>query len=151
MERKPRKQTKHLDFMKPISMEIFGTNDDPCFGKHYSTKASECNMCGDSEACFIMMSQKQNVKRAEIESKESFKDLEETFFNSTELEKYILKKLKKYNTLLLTKVYSMVNNRYNSLKQVSKKEVKSAVIKVAKSSKSISIFKKEGIRSIKLK
>jgi hypothetical protein len=153
MKRKARdKEVKNKhDVSKPISIDIFGTEDDPCFGKHYSEKADECSMCGDSELCFIIKSQKQHKVREFEEEEANFKDLEEPFFNLVKLEEYLIKKLKPNNKLLITSVYSKVNKRFNKLGQVSKKEVKSAVLKVVKNSKKIVLYKNRGVRKIKLK
>ena len=80
--RKPRKKlSKQVEILSPVSqitLEQLGTADDPCFGKHFDPKAEECSRCGDSELCAIKMMQKNHIKRAEIEAKTKFKDIEET-------------------------------------------------------------------------
>jgi hypothetical protein len=66
-----------IDFMKPVDITMFGSKDDPCFGKLYSPTASECQRCGDCEICAIVTAQKAKVIRTKVEEKSSFKDLEE--------------------------------------------------------------------------
>ena len=66
-----------IDFMKPVDITIFGSKDDPCFGKLFSPTAKECGQCGDSEICAIVTAQKAKLKRQTVESKGAFKDLEE--------------------------------------------------------------------------
>lgn len=150
MERKSKKKATKVNLKKPVNVEIFGTEDDPCFGKHYSDKAEECGMCGDSELCIIIMSQKQHGKRAEIEAKASYKDLEENFINNVYLEKYLIKYLKKKGSIKLTKAYSITNKRFNPLGQVTKKEIKSSVLKCLESSVKIKIITKDKVKHIKL-
>lgn len=80
-DRKPRKKlSKKVDVLSPVSnitLEQLGTADDPCFGKLFDPKADECSRCGDSEICAIKMMQNNQVKRAKVESKTKFKDIEE--------------------------------------------------------------------------
>lgn len=45
------------DFLlKGFDAKKFGSANDPCFGKLYSIKASECQNCGDSEFCSVVFS-----------------------------------------------------------------------------------------------
>lgn len=68
--------SKKFDTLKPITIDQLGTKDDPCFGKHYSISAPECQRCGDCELCAIVISQKNHIKRAQKEAEGKFKDLE---------------------------------------------------------------------------
>lgn len=79
MARKERKtdELEDLNQMEPIDIEVFGTDDDPCFGKLYDLSADECQRCGDSEFCALKMGQTLNKERKLIESKENFLDIEE--------------------------------------------------------------------------
>lgn len=64
-------------FMKPIDIKQFGSEDDPCFGKHYDLSDSICKRCGDSELCGVVYSQTTlKDKRKKVESKSRFKDME---------------------------------------------------------------------------
>lgn len=77
IKRKSRnKMSKNHDILKPITIEMLGTEDDPCFGKHQDPRTPECSRCGDAEICAIVMAQNTAIKRAQIESKQKFKDLE---------------------------------------------------------------------------
>ena len=73
---KEKSSLKPDDFLEPIDITKFGTDDDPCFGKHPNLAEPECKRCGDSALCGIVFGQNLNVKRAEIESNNRFKDLE---------------------------------------------------------------------------
>ena len=77
-KRKTRNKVKLTDkeMLKPIDIELFGSDDDPCFGKLYKLSTPECKRCGDSEICATVMAQRLNVKRKGIESKNRFKDIE---------------------------------------------------------------------------
>lgn len=75
-KRKRRKATEGVDFMKPIDITKFGTEEDPCFGKLYNLSAEECRRCGDSELCAVKFSQNMKTTRAEQKGKTRFKDEE---------------------------------------------------------------------------
>jgi hypothetical protein len=98
IKKKPRTDLANkIDISKPVPLEALGTENDPCFGKHQDPRASECQRCGDSEICLIVMSQKNHIKRLEIEEKSSFKDIEETKIppgNRKELKIEIKKRIK---------------------------------------------------------
>ena len=64
------------DMLKPLDIEKFGSDSDPCFGKLYSLSAPECKRCGDSEICGTIFAQRLNGKREIIESTKRFKDIE---------------------------------------------------------------------------
>jgi hypothetical protein len=80
-KRKPRKKlAKEKEFknpLKPFDFSKIGTENDPCFGKHYDVKTPECQACGDSELCLVAMSQNLAVKRKNLEGKSTFKDIEQ--------------------------------------------------------------------------
>ena len=77
-ERKSKKKStiKPEEFLEPIDITKFGTDDDPCFGKHPNLAEPECKRCGDSALCLLVLGQTNHIKRKEIESKNRFKDLE---------------------------------------------------------------------------
>jgi hypothetical protein len=64
------------EMLKPLNIEAFGSDKDPCFGKLYNLTTPECKRCGDSEICAIVFAQKMNVKREKVEGENRFKDLE---------------------------------------------------------------------------
>lgn len=64
-------------FLKPFDAMAFGSKDDPCFGKLYDLTTDECQACGDLEVCAIAFTQNLQIKRAELERDNKFKDLEE--------------------------------------------------------------------------
>jgi len=79
-DRKSRKKIKEEDhdLLKPLDILSLGSDDDPCFGKHHDLLAKECKSCGDSEFCAIVMAQGLHQERLNIESKQRFKDIEES-------------------------------------------------------------------------
>lgn len=98
------------ELLKPINIELFGSDNDPCFGKLYDLGTPECKRCGDSEICATVVSQKLNVKRKTIETENRFKDIE------LDRIKYIKKKLGKIPKIRIKK---MTAKKFN----ISKKEV----------------------------
>lgn len=78
IQRKARnKMSKKIDILKPVTLDMLGTEEDPCFGKFNDPKSPECSRCGDCELCAIVMQQNLHLKRAKIEAESKFKDLEE--------------------------------------------------------------------------
>lgn len=78
-KRKARKKlAPKVDVTVPVSIDIIGSKDDPCFGKLNDPRHPICMRCGDIEICAIAMSQMTAVKRLALEKKEDFKDIEET-------------------------------------------------------------------------
>lgn len=51
-------------FLTPIDIRLFGDEEkDPCFGKLFDLTAAECQACGDSEFCSVVMAHRLNQKR----------------------------------------------------------------------------------------
>lgn len=110
--REPREKTK-ANLMDPIDITIFGTDDDPCFGKEYNLSTPECKRCGDSELCAIVMGQNNHLKRKVIEKDNRFKDLEivEKQANPALVEWV---KIKKEEGLSRTEIIKKAKNTYGS-------------------------------------
>lgn len=115
-KRKSRKSSiKETDeFLKPIDVTKFGTDDDPCFGKLYELSAEECKRCGDSPLCAVVFSQKMTVERKAIEDKSRFKDLERS--PQKEVNKTLTKwvKQKKAEGLKRSEIISMAKKSFGS-------------------------------------
>jgi hypothetical protein len=93
-KRIPRKDLiKTTDLTIPVNVEMLGGKDDPCFGKHFNPATEECQRCGDSEICCIVLGQMNTVNRKFIEKEHSFKDLEEDSIPDID-KKVIRKKIK---------------------------------------------------------
>lgn len=79
-KRKSRKDiVKKVDTTKPltpIELTKLGTEDDPCFGKHFDLTADECKICGDCNVCSIVFNATTEKKRDKVEKEHRFKDLE---------------------------------------------------------------------------
>ena len=71
-----RKELVEGDLLTPIRMEDLGSDLDPCFGKHYDLRTEECKACGDQELCCIAMANHLGTTRAELNKKNSYKDIE---------------------------------------------------------------------------
>ena len=86
------------DFLKPIDVLTLGSEDDPCFGRFHDLKAPECMECGDAEFCSIMKGQNLHKDRAKIESKQRFKDIEESDFQMTQIKRQVKNLITKYQS-----------------------------------------------------
>jgi hypothetical protein len=101
------------EFLKPIDITQFGTDDDPCFGKQYNLSEPECKRCGDSELCAIVFSQNLNLERKNIEGKNRFKDLELSKEETNPaLEKWVGQKIKE--GLKRSEIISAAKKSYGS-------------------------------------
>ena len=93
-EKRDKIKVSEAQMLKPIRIEDFGSDKDPCFGKLYNLNTSECKRCGDSEICGIVFSQKGlKDMRDNVESEGRYKDLE--LGPSMPLIKEYISKLKK--------------------------------------------------------
>lgn len=119
-----KKEKKEIDLFKPIDLAKIGTPDDPCFGKEYDSRNSDCMNCGDVELCAIAMMQNNKINRDRLAEKNDFKDLDEANFLDSEDEKKAKKLMKKYSERdydekkvkrLLQKRLNIDEDRVNSL------------------------------------
>lgn len=123
-KRKARKKiVKKVDTLvplDPVDILAFGTEDDPCFGKHHDLTTDECKRCGDCTLCQIVFNQKTEKKRDKIEKENRFKDLE-----LVDLDKalVLIKKLKKRGTEK-EKIISKLMRRFRYSKKEASKLVK---------------------------
>lgn len=125
-ERKSRKKlSKKVNMLKPLnSIDILklGTDDDPCFGKHFDLMEDECRRCGDSTLCQIVSNQKTVKLRDKTEEENRFKDLELDDDAAIKL----IKKLKKKDIgdeaikKKLQRRYGFDNNKVSKLLKKSK-------------------------------
>lgn len=128
--------------MKPIDITVFGSQDDPCFGKLYSPMAKECSQCGDCEICAIVTSQKSQVLRGKQEAKHAFKDLEEVDIHV----KNVVKNLVVTNKI--TSYKEVVLGVKKRMKFTTLEEAKKATIAAAKKLK-YKLIKKNGTKYIR--
>lgn len=102
-KRKPRKASiKDPDLLKPVDLSDIGTKGDPCFGKLYDLKATECSMCGDKALCQIAFTQKLNIDRLNIEKESHFKDINlksKNGIDEKKVKKFYKKKRKTLNRI----------------------------------------------------
>lgn len=77
-KRKAKKKStlREEEFLKPIDITQFGSDNDPCFGKLYNLAEPECKRCGDQSLCGIVFGQTLHLERNNVEAKSKFKDLE---------------------------------------------------------------------------
>lgn len=150
-KRKAHKQTTKVDFMKPINITVFGTEDDPCFGKHWSPKAPECNRCGDSELCSVIVSQNMNVKRQKLEAKGNFMDVEESkTINMEDVEKAIIRHIKTHGDISLIECYKLIRQQFDKKKLLESHRIKSIAKKIIQGSLDLKTYKKQNKRFIKV-
>tara|TARA_R110000772_G_scaffold128201_2_gene235785 strand:+ start:670 stop:1101 length:432 start_codon:yes stop_codon:yes gene_type:complete len=103
-----------IDLMKPVDVTVFGTEDDPCFGKHYDLSTDECQRCGDHEFCAIAMGHKLNTQRKQIEKDNDFLDVIEEVEVETKAPLSIVR-MKKLVNIRLKKDYSFIKT-YKTIK-----------------------------------
>jgi len=137
---------KKLDLSKPIDITIFGSENDPCFGKHHSFDAAECGVCGDSQICQIIVSQMTHKKREELSKTQAFIDLEEqNVLKLPILESMIVKRIKdsplKY--VRLSSMRESIAERFNADKKISPDAIKQAVRDTIRQSKLLVMTKNE--------
>jgi len=85
---------KGVDFMKPLDIEAFTEENDPCFGKHHSLKAKECANCGDAEICVIITAQDLRGERDALAVTGNYKEFHDEPAKKV-VRKFIKKKIKK--------------------------------------------------------
>ena len=73
---KSKKELQQGNILKPLNIDMIGSNDDPCFGKEYDLSTEECKICGDSELCCIKFASLMGKTRKELEENNKYKDLE---------------------------------------------------------------------------
>lgn len=91
-----KKKKEELDLFKPIDLTKIGTPDDPCFGKEYDPRDTDCRNCGDIELCAIAQMQNNKLHRDELAMTNEFKDLDEAKFLDGKDEEKAKRLIKKY-------------------------------------------------------
>lgn len=94
-----------VDLLKPIDIELIGTNGDPCFGKLYNLATKQCKMCGDSELCSIVFAQTMGKTRDQLNAENNYKDMQ-VLIDIPAVKKYIrgLRRKEKGRREILDKV-----------------------------------------------
>lgn len=129
-KRKSRKKVvKKVDTTKPLEpfdITQFGTDDDPCFGKHYDLTADECKICGDCTVCAIVYNQQTEKLRTKEEKNHRFKDLEldKPKKGKPDKKKSYIVNLREKNIPTL-KIIKKVMEKFDMEKDKAKKLVKS--------------------------
>ena len=100
---KDRKARENIDkddynLLAPIDILTLGSKDDPCFGLYHDLKAPECMECGDAEFCAIMKAQNLHKDRLKIESKQRFKDIEESDYEMVQIKRQVKNLITKYQS-----------------------------------------------------
>lgn len=91
-----KKNKEELNLFKPIDLTKIGTPDDPCFGKEYDPRDTDCRNCGDIELCAIAQMQNNKLQRDELAMTNEFKDLDEAKFLDGKDEEKAKKLIEKY-------------------------------------------------------
>lgn len=144
MKRKAKKKKREINLMKPITDPFsFGSADDPCFGKLYSTKASECRGCADNEICAIATMQKTKLKRDSLSKKQAFLDEEDVAIDVVNALKNIVIT---NNITRLQEVAKHIKKRFGS---EDLRAARLLILKSIKNNKTFKITKKDGKRFIR--
>lgn len=112
----------NFDLLIPINILELGSDDDPCFGKHHDLMAPECKECGDSEFCSIVKAQGLHKERLDIETKQRFKDIEESDYELIKRKKQAKESIKQYKKLKRKrmKIVLLVSKEFNLSKKIVK-------------------------------
>lgn len=152
IERVPRtKLSKKIDIMQPITIDMLGNDNDPCFGKHFDGKNTACKRCGDSEICLAAMGQNNHKKRNKVEKEATYLDLEEKDQDIPieRIQEFLEDKLKKG-----PKKYSVMRSEVNKAffsGKASKDEITHYFKSLLSQSITIRKFKKDEVSYLKLK
>lgn len=117
MERKKKKRV-NLDPLVPVSLDMIGSDNDPCFGKGYDLSTDECKQCGDSELCAIKFAAELGKTRKQLEQENNYKDLESLV--DTKAVYKTIRALKRKN-LKMSEILDRLQAKY----ELSREEVKS--------------------------
>lgn len=117
MERKKKKRV-NLDPLVPVSLDMIGSDNDPCFGKGYDLSTDECKQCGDSELCAIKFAAELGKTRKQLEQENNYKDLESLIDTAA-----VFKSIRAYKRkdLKMSEILDRLQARY----ELSREEVKS--------------------------
>ena len=117
MERKKEKKV-NLDPLVPVSLDMIGSDNDPCFGKGYDLSTDECKQCGDSELCAIKFAAELGKTRKQLEQENHYKDLESLV--DTKAVHKTMRALKRKN-LKMSEILDRIQAKY----ELSREEAKS--------------------------
>lgn len=134
LHRVPRnKVEEEIDLLHPIPLEKFGSEDDPCFGKHHSPKAEECRRCGDADICLIYTTQRLHLQRGKREAKQKFKDTE-IFTEDRPFLEFVRSKLTEKNPKLAIEalVSKAKVSYYSEETKISEREITSLIESLAR-------------------
>lgn len=153
-KRKARDEVDDDDYnvLKPIDVSIFGTESDPCFGKHYDSAASECGRCGDSQICQIVCGQLQNVKRNKVEKQKAFKDkdteVDNSFLNLKDISNSIIGLLEKRGDQKVSKLVRYIKSNFDSGDKFGSDNILDAIKTIVKDHPQMRSYKKENKRHV---
>lgn len=118
MEKKKAKKKVSPDPLVPISLDMIGGNNDPCFGKGYDLSTEECKQCGDSELCAIKFAAELGKTRKQLEEENHYKDMESLIDV-----KAVYKSIRAYKrkNLKMSEILDRLQAKY----ELSREEVKS--------------------------
>jgi len=123
-ERKERHKIKEdeIDLLVPVDITLLGSDEDPCFGKLHDLKAPECMSCGDADFCALVKAQNLHKKRLIIESKQRFKDIEESNQILAETKEQIKQDIERAKNKGAKKLKTILvlSQRYNVSKDIVK-------------------------------
>lgn len=148
MTRKSRER-QEVDIMKPITIELFGSEDDPCFGKHHDPAVKECKSCGDQELCAIVQAQRMHKVRDTEVKKYPVKDLEEPNMDLKSIEQFVLTNLKK-GPRSFEELWKEGYKFFSKYEKVNKDKAKEMFLNYCKRSVKLKRIMKNGKKFLKL-
>lgn len=142
---------KDEDFLVPVDITIFGSQDDPCFGKHNDPRAKECSRCGDAEVCAIVQAQRLHLKRLKEEKKQPFKDIEEPNMDLKTIDRFITSTLAQKGPMSFDNLIKLGVKNFSKFEPVTEGSVRTQFYSWVRRSNKFKRFMKEGKKYIKLK
>lgn len=139
-----------IDLMQPIDITIFGSENDPCFGKLNDPANSICQRCGDSEICQIVQSQKLHATREKQSKTTKFKDEEEPFLELRTMERFIVDTLKGENPMRFGKLKKLAIRYFSTMDKTTPEKITEVLMKYLSKTDKVKKIKKQEKRYLKL-
>lgn len=139
-----------IDMMSPIDITIFGSENDPCFGRLNEPSNSVCQRCGDSEICAIVQNQKLHATREKQSKTTKFKDEEEPYLELRTMERFVIDKLKEQNPMRFGKLKKLAIRFFSTMEKTTPENITKILLQYLSKSDKVKKIKKEDKRYLKL-
>lgn len=149
-EKRDKLDKANYDLTKPLDITVFGSENDPCFGKLHDPANNICGRCGDAEICAIVQSQRQHIKRAKEDATNKFKDNEEPFLELNSLDRFLVELLKGKGKMRYAKVQRETIRFFDGKDKTTPDKIKEFLLKYVKRSPKFKRTKKDGKKYLAL-